>query len=105
MRVTGELATFSCRVDCYCRPGLSINGRYESNLVKGNGRLACLVAGDVGSLHAILADVSQAFAPETWPTWVNVLVGIVVAFIYLRTLRAIEKQTVANHKSAEAAHR
>jgi hypothetical protein len=49
--------------------------------------------------------VSQAFAPGTWPTWATVIVGIVVAYIYLRTLRAIEKQTEANRKSADAAHK
>jgi hypothetical protein len=47
----------------------------------------------------------KAFAPETWPTWATVIVGVVVAFIYLRTLRAIEKQTESNRKSAEAAHK
>jgi hypothetical protein len=47
----------------------------------------------------------KAFAPETWPTWATFVVGIVVAVIYWKTLRAIEKQTEANHKSADAAHK
>jgi hypothetical protein len=49
--------------------------------------------------------LNQAFAPETWPTWATFVVGVVVAVIYWKTLRAIEKQTEANHKSADAAHK
>jgi hypothetical protein len=34
----------------------------------------------------------KAFAPESWPTWALVVVGIVGTFLALRTLRAIKRQ-------------
>ena len=41
-------------------------------------------------------EICRAVAPETWPTWLACFVGMIAAFIYWKTLRAIQKQTAIN---------